>query len=646
MARLIVKSGYIKLGRSKGGGSTKGAGGYLSYIGTRERVEILPDARPPTRKQEQLIQKLVTDFPSMKESESYEKFFDAPTKFHASQFITQVLEENWSEVSSVEGYAKYIANRPRAERIGDHGLFGDEDYVDLNAAMAELQKHTGNVWTHIFSLKREDAVRLGYDHADPWRDLLRSKRNNIAAAMNIAPDHLRWYAAFHDEGHHPHVHMMVWSVDPKEGFLSEEGLRQIKSQMTNEIFQMEMLHLYEDKSQMWDQLVAQTRRELSQLTHMLPNYIGDSPRLEEQLMKLAEQLPNHGKRFYGYLPRPQKKLVDEIVDELAEFSAVRECYRKWLELQHQVESYYKDEPMKEIPLSQQKEFRSVKNAIIHEAERIRMNQVSVEDDEAGLEEESEQSLPEAKLLHEMWQKTQNRLFSLEYRQNALSELEVYAEMGSAYAQYCMGKLYRDGGTVIPDAEIAKGWFEKAAAQNFSAAQYALADLLLSNDLTVQNRAEGLRWMETAARRGNKAAEYRLGKEALKVDDREKAVEWFSRAADHGSQYAQYMLGKLLLLDGQKEKAIEFFSMAAAQGNSYAQFFLDRQEQLHHPSAMLAATRLFRSLSNLFQSNAQKQQAPRARMDRKRRMELMQKREAMGIRGPIQEESYGYGQTMG
>ena len=301
--------------------------------------------------------------------------------------------------------------------------------------------------------------------------------------------------------------------------------------------------------------------------------------------------------------------------------------------------------MKEIPLSQQKEFRSVKNAIIYEAERIRMGQLSFEDDEAGLEEESEQSLSDAKLLHELWLKTQNRLFDLEYRQNAMAELEVYANMRSAYAQYCMGKIFRDGGIVIPDAEIAKTWFEKSTAQNFSAAQYALADLLLSNDLTVHNSAEGLRWMETAAKGGNSAAQYRLGKEALEVDDREKAVEWFSKAADQGSQYAQYMLGKLFLLDGQKEKAIEFFSMAGAQGNSYAQFFLDRQESLHHPSAMLAATQFFRSLANLFQHNAQKQRTPSARMDRKRRMELMQKRAAMGIKGPIQEQEYNYRQSM-
>lgn len=639
MAKLIVKSGYIKPGGSKS------AGGYLNYIGTRERVEILPDDRPPTRKQEQLIQKLVKDFPSVKDLPEYAAWSEQPTKYNASQFITQALEENWSEVSSVEGYAKYIANRPRAERIGSHGLFGDEDYVNLDATMEELKNHGGNVWTHILSLRREDAARLGYDHADAWRDLLRSKRNELAAAMNIPVYHLRWYAAFHDEGHHPHVHMMVWSIDPKEGYLSEEGLRQIKSQMTNEIFQMELLHIYEDKSQTRDQLVAQARKELSQLTRELSNSIGDSLRLELKLMELAKELPDHGKKSYGYLPKAQKKLVDEIVDELTAFPVVRDCYRKWMELQYQVETYYKDVPMKEIPLSQQKEFRSIKNAIIHEAERIRMGRQSFEDSASRLEDEAERSLPGNAQLQKLWQKTQNDLFSLAYRQDAMDEIREYAETGDAYAQYCMGKIYREGKIVIPDAEIAKAWLKQAAAQDLSSAQYALADLLLSNDLTVQDHNAGWRWMRAAAENGSCAAQYRMGKDALRSGDRESAMEWFSHAANQKSQYAQYILGKLYLQDGESKKAVEYFSVAAAQGNTYAQYFLDRQDQLHHPSAMLAATRLFRSMANLFQDNARKQVAPGLHIDQKRRRELMAKRQALGIRGSVQDETYNYNQSM-
>ena len=205
MARLIVKSPYIKCG---GGNS---AGGYMRYIATRERVELIQDDCPPTRKQEQLIAKLVKDFPDARELDEYADYQEHPTKANASTFISQALEENWSDVQKSDGYMKYIAMRPRAERLGSHGLFGDKDGVELDRAMAELENYTGNVWTHIISLKREDAERLGYDNAGAWRTLLRAHRNDIAAAMNIPPQDFCWYAAFHDEGDHPHVHTSVWN---------------------------------------------------------------------------------------------------------------------------------------------------------------------------------------------------------------------------------------------------------------------------------------------------------------------------------------------------------------------------------------------------------------------------------------------------
>lgn len=215
MARLIVKSPYIKCG---GGNS---AGGYMRYIATRERVELIQDDRPPTRKQEQLIAKLVKDFPDARELDEYADYQEHPTKANASTFISQALEENWSDVQKSDGYMKYIAMRPRAERLGSHGLFGDKDGVELDRAMAELENYTGNVWTHIISLKREDAERLGYDNAGAWRTLLRAHRNDIAAAMNIPPQDFRWYAAFHDEGDHPHVHMMAWSAKPGQAYNGE-----------------------------------------------------------------------------------------------------------------------------------------------------------------------------------------------------------------------------------------------------------------------------------------------------------------------------------------------------------------------------------------------------------------------------------------
>ena len=227
MARLILKSPYIK--------STGGASGYLRYIATRERVELIPDDRPPTQKQTQLIAKLVEDFPDAQELMEYEDYLSHPTKATASALITLTLESNWDRVQGMEGYAKYIALRPRAERLGEHGLFSDDATVDLAAVADELDHYTGNVWTHIISLHREDAERLGYNHADAWRTLLRTRRNDIAAAMKIPPQDFRWYAAFHDEGDHPHVHMMAWSAKPGQAYLSQDGIRQIKSTVNKDV---------------------------------------------------------------------------------------------------------------------------------------------------------------------------------------------------------------------------------------------------------------------------------------------------------------------------------------------------------------------------------------------------------------------------
>ena len=297
MARLILKSPYLKCDGSHS------VSGYLRYIGTRERVEVLPDDRPPTRKQEQLVRKLVKDFPSSKELDEYSDYETKPTKANASAFITRALEENWSQVQQSDGYMKYIATRPRAERLGDHGLFGDEDGVDLAKAMEELDQYTGNVWTHILSLKREDAARLGYDNAKAWMNLLRANRNDIAVAMNIPPNHFRWYAAYHDEGEHPHVHMMAWSTEPSEAYLTREGIRKIKSQLTNQIFRQEMLHTYERKSQSRDELVREACRAIRKLTQEMARSICTEPAIERKMEQLAGQLETvKGKKSYGYLP--------------------------------------------------------------------------------------------------------------------------------------------------------------------------------------------------------------------------------------------------------------------------------------------------------------------------------------------------------
>ena len=294
-----------------------GAGGYAKYIATRDGVELLPS-----------------------------------------------------------GYMEYMAERPRS-----HGLFGDEDNVDLNSAMKELNEYPGNIWTHIISLKREDAERLGYNHAAQWKNLLRAHRNEIAEAMRIPPSDFRWYAAFHDEGDHPHVHMMAWSAKPGQAYLSQGGIRQIKSKLTNDIFRQEMLHTYEQKSSSRDELVRRARSEMKSLVREMRHTVGNHPEVESLMMTLTSQLETvKGKKKYGYLPKDVKSTVDEIVNQMELFPAVDDCYRTWWKLQCQIEDFYSEKDRKRPPLSEQKEFRSIKNAVIQEAENLRLNRVTFEDE--------------------------------------------------------------------------------------------------------------------------------------------------------------------------------------------------------------------------------------------------------------------------
>ena len=647
MARLIVKSPYIKCG---GGNS---AGGYMRYIATRERVELIQNDRPPTRKQEQLIAKLVKDFPDAKEMGEYGDYQEHPTKANASAFISQALEENWSDVQKSDGYMKYIATRPRAERLGSHGLFGDKDGVELDKAMAELESYTGNVWTHIISLKREDAERLGYDNARAWRNLLRAHRNDIAAAMNIPPQDFRWYAAFHDEGDHPHVHMMAWSVKPGQAYLSQDGIRQIKSKLTNDIFQQEILHLYEQKTVSRDQLVREARQAMRELVQQMRTRICDHPEAERLIQELALQLETvKGKKSYGYLPKKQKALVDEIVDQMEQLPTVAECYEQWWQLQGQVEDFYSEKERHRPPLSRQKEFRQIKNAVIQEAETIRLGEITFEDETLDLRQgdEVDNGKDVSWDFRTLRMDVQDEYSSLAERDDAVESMRELAENGDIHAQYFMGELYRDGPLLPPDWVMARYWFDKAAKQGYVAAQYALGKLYLSDDASVHDPELGIQWLEYAAYNGNHDASYRLGKEYLKGEsvrrDTRKAMDHIYTSAQAGNLHAQYLLGKLLLqgkaVERDKEAGIQWLSQAAEQGHSYAQCLLERQSASTAPEVFLAVTRLLHHMANIFQDNSLPQSGTGlTHIDRKRRQELREKRLVHGHKEDDHEEQqYG------
>ena len=500
-----------------------------------------------------------------------------------------------------------------------------------------------------FSLKREDAPRLGYDNAKAWRNLFRANRNDIAAAMTIPLNHFRWYAAYHDEGEHPHVHMMVWSTVPGEAYQTRDGIRNIKSTLTNQIFRQEMLHTYEQKSQSRDELVREARRAIRRLTREMAQSICSAPEIEQKMEQLAGQLETvKGKKSYGYLSKPVKKTVDEIVDKLEELPVVQACYDQWCVLQSEVDSYYHDKPREKKKLSQEKEFRQIKNAVIQEADHIRLGDISFEDDDLAEHDEPEQARGESNACRELWRIIGNEDISLDYRDRAAEKLEQVAERGDAYAQYWMGQLYRDGPLLIPDNRKAKQWLTQAAKQGLSEAQYALGKLLLSDDWEVRDPAEGIRWLKQAAENDSHFAAYRLGKEYLEGntvnEDTTRAADWFTKSAEAGNQYAQYMLGKLCLtgqgLPQDQAQAMVWFSRSASQGNPYAQFFVEQQNNLRPPSVMLAVTQLLYHMGRIFQDTSVPPVVPVGQqVDRKLMRKIQEKKIAMGHKPDDHEEQW-------
>ncbi|MBE7009703.1 MAG: sel1 repeat family protein [Ruminococcaceae bacterium] len=646
MAGLIVKSPYIKCG---GGGG--GAGGYARYIGTRERVELLPDDRPPTRRQEQLVRDLERDFPDTMAYPEHVAYAEQPTKARASEYVSAALDSHWENAQRSEVYAKYIATRPRAERLGSHGLFGDEDFVDLDATMKELEEYKGNVWTHILSLKRADAARLGYDNALAWRDTLRAHRNDIAAAMHIPPEDFRWCAAFHNEGDHPHVHMMAWSVKPGQAYLSKQGIREIKSTLTNQIFLHEMTQLYEQKSSARNELVKEARHALVELSRELKNKIADAPALEDQMQELAMTMSTvSGKHQYGYLKKPIKRQVDTIVDALEDFPTVRACYDRWLELQEQVDGYYKDEKRARLRLSEQKEFRAIKNAVIAAADQINAGALTFEDRELDERDEPEEFPYAPYDYHRLRDAILDRDVPHEERLECVEELTQLAVDGDQHAQYFLGKLYRDGGLLIPDDEQAEKWFLRASESGNDCAEYALGKLLQSE----HRMEEAAHWYDRAAAQGNEYAEYRLAKLYLTGSgvpkDVGRAVELLEASAKANNPYAAYALGKLCL-DGtpvQKDAALgmAYMEQAAQMGHAFAQFFLDRQDSLKPPSVMLAVTRLLHGLANILQTSVPCDATTRPiEIDRKSWQEMLDKRIALGHKADDHEEQSYTGMSM-
>ena len=496
MARLILKSPYLKPG------GTKSPGGYLKYIATREGVEMAEDTSrhlPATAEQQKQIKALIKKHPQSKESHEYEDYLANPTRGNADAFLWNICEE-YQDGPKRDVYLKYIDERP-----GSNGLFTDEGVpIVLSQVQKEMNDHPGNIWTHIISLRREDAERLGYNSPDAWMHLLRSQRNMIAQQMKIAPENFRWYAAFHNEGHHPHVHLMAYSVNPNEAYLSTKGIETIKSNLAQEIFRQDLLQIYQKQSDIRDELRQESRDRITEIVDALNHGSCDNPQMQRMLVQLADRLAKaKGKKQYGYLNAGTKKLVDAIVTDLAGDSRIQELYSLWYKQKEDVLRTYTNKMPERIPLEQEKEFRTIRNAVVQAALQLQLPQeelplsdpvpprVDFVDDGSDVYPKAVRSLREP----EVEPDSEVRQF--------LHESAIH---GSVDAVYGVGKQY-----LKTDIQKAISMFELAAEQGNSYAEYQLGKIYCFGQGVPQNLEAGMEWLKASASHGNEYASALLEK---------------------------------------------------------------------------------------------------------------------------------------
>ena len=680
MPRVIFKCPYLK------GGSERAAShlhNYVRYMATRkgaQRMTIGHEQLPATAKQQEMVAQLLREFPLSRGLFEYEDYQTAPTRGNASEFITRALEDNYDQIAKRDNYVSYIASRPRAQRTGAHALFnGSDDPLVLSNIADEVAHHPGNVWLPIISLRREDAARLGYDDAGQWKNLIAGYAMEMAEAMKIPWEQFRWYAAFHDQGHHPHVHMVCYSADGRSGFLTREGIARIKSDLAQRIFRQELYELYERQTQRRDELTQKAGAVMAELAQQMREGTLENPKIEQLMEHLAGKLKNlSGKKQYGYLKAPLKSVVDEIVDELAKDERVARAYELWYELREEVLRTYKEELPHRLPLSRQKEFKRIRNMVIEEALRLGYEStvfdptapeepplerdIAEADREASKEPElsvdMEHIEPEETRNHRGGPSNPFARYQLakiiladpaaeqERFRTALEWLTEAAEAGLVHAQYKLGKIYRDGRGVEKDALLAAAWLTRAAEQGSDAASYALGALLLTGgEGLAKDILSALNWLRRSAEDGNQYAQYQLGRLLLRGEDApreiEEAIRWLTASAEQGNQYAQYALGKLFLIGKEvpqdPEAAVRWFALSAAQGNEYAQYFLDHMDE--GLSIFSCATRLLHHLSGIFQEQASRGPIRTVTFtDRKLRQRIREKKMAMGHKPDDHEDA--------
>lgn len=587
MSQLIVTSRYLKSGNQKN--KTKRRN-YTKYIATRETVEIRSQKfvdrnANATKNQEQLINDLINDFPESKRYLEYEDYEREPTIENASELISTIVERNADVVGNRQNFVGYMAMRPGVEKRGSHGLFNEKDEpIILNQAANEIAEHKGNVWSHVVSLRREDAVRLGFDNSDAWRELVKRHISDIANAQRIPICNLKWYAAFHDTTHHPHIHLLVYSTNPKQGFLTAKGIDQIRSAFANDIFHDDLQSIYQEQTLSRDELKAVSKTEFESIVNMIASNDHTDPQLEELIRKLYIQLQNvKGKKVYGYLPMEIKETVNKIFSELAKDENIQQLYDKWCSLERLKYKTYTQKEAELPELVDNKVFQPVRNMIIRTVLNMKPFDANTEIEGSEPNDEYIDNTPQ----------NMSPLFDdaepLEEKETdeSASAIKHYIKWNDQYKKAC--KLIYGKNAKLNDFKKAEQLLLSESQRGNVLAVYDLGKLYSTNKLGERNEEmsiakytqalQGFLQIEPNSKKLNPYVQYRIGKMFCyglgTEQDYEKAFEWFERSAKQKNKFAQFSLANLYYYGSGVEKdlsqAFLWYQRASSQGQPYAAY---------------------------------------------------------------------------
>lgn len=627
MPKIIVTSRYLK------SGSKKNLANYVKYVATREgsvAVKNIDENAPATKNQQELILSLLNDFPDSKELFEYEDYVKKPNFKNGSALISEVIDRNMDRLTNRRNYVDYLANRPGSVKFGSHGLFNEKDEpIDLEKTAKEIANHGGNVWTHVVSLRRDDAQKMGYDNLTAWRELVKRQIPNIAKNSKINMANLKWYAAFHDKKANPHVHIIVYSNNKREGFLTNHGIEKIRSGFANDIYSDELHHLYEQQTDLRNLLKKESEQLMKQLAEKISQNNNFDPELMNLVAKLHTQLAeSKGKKVYGYLKSDVKKTVDEIFMRLADNESVKKMYGLWCEMEQQKHDVYSSAKVDFPSLVNNKAFKSVKNMIVQTV--IQMNfpvhEIEVEMPEPDLDiplqideelmneavDESVENSSHNKLYikwSDSYKEAHKLILSKESMPDDYKKAKklLLSESNNVLAFYDLGKLYSTEKFGVKDDEKSFEFYEKAL--------------------------QGFIQIEPRAKKIKPYLQYQIGMMFFRglgtPVNNQKAAEYFEKSADKNMQ-ASYQLSRLYFfgaedLEKDKEKAMEFLNLSAKQGSEYAQNFLDNTE--HFENEILANTifSLFVNLSRCIEDDYHRKfQSGRKMIDSKLRRVIQRK----------------------